>query len=390
METVGPAVERLIKRHLASAREVLWATVTSYDSQTHRARTQLWPEGTHSGPLPVLASSPGHCPPLAPGQQVLVLCTDGVPAAVAGCAFPDTQPLPDAPFVNEGDAHILGDLVVYGQLGMRDEDRDGALDWMAPGPSLPARANAAGGAAGGFATLDASSHVVQQAVYDATEASTMDALGAASIITNNMNRLRNQLGVVIGGVGSAWNAAVQMIPLSQKAAASGVASLDASSHVLQALAVGVRQVVTYQPGSDIWISAAFQSNTPSITYSDWGHLADIAITTVAGSSIAALCIGTPYNWQGSTNSWFIAGLALDGASVRNCGINRMPTTGPGNFPQNSCVLAFWSGVSAGSHNVNVIAQAGGPTNSKNCGYLATPMSASGSLSQLMILVIEYS
>src|SRR5437764_721153 len=127
METVGPAVERLIKRHLASARSVLWATVTSYDSQTHRARTQLWPEGTHSAPLPVLASSPGHAPPLRPGQQVLVLCADGVPAAVAGCAFQDTQPLPDAPFVNDGDAHILGDLFVYGQLSMRDEDRDGAL-----------------------------------------------------------------------------------------------------------------------------------------------------------------------------------------------------------------------------------------------------------------------
>jgi hypothetical protein len=79
--------------------------------------------------------------------------------------------------------------------------------------------------------LDAS-HLNGLVSADLTEAATNDTLGGSSTFWNNLNRLRYQLGIVVGNAGASWNAAVQMLPLSQKGAASGVPALDANKVLL--------------------------------------------------------------------------------------------------------------------------------------------------------------
>jgi hypothetical protein len=113
------------------------------------------------------------------------------------------------------------------------------------------------------------------AAADTTEASTMDTLGGSSTWINNLNRLRNQLGIVIGNAGSSWNAAVQMIPLTQKNAASGVAALDAQKRRVD-VSTGTAGVANG--------AAASPAGTVSIPTTGTGLGTGGSATLVAGST----------------------------------------------------------------------------------------------------------
>ena len=141
---------------------------------------------------------------------------------------------------------------------------------------------------------------------DTTEAATNDTLGAGSTYVNNLNRIRYQLLQL--GFGS-WKALSAVIPLSQKAAANGVASLNASGHVVQAgsvnpatagLASGVATLdsngrLVQMPASGVRQMQAKSlfgtsvSINPNVVLGSFGN--GFAMTTTGGIIVAEMSLG---------------------------------------------------------------------------------------------------
>src|SRR5947209_751796 len=85
-------------------------------------------------------------------------------------------------------------------------------------------------------------------VMDTTEAATNDSVSTASDFISNANRIRYQLAQIFGG---AWNAAVQMIPLSQKNVASGVPALNAQAVLRGDTGAGTPTISNVPAGSTV-------------------------------------------------------------------------------------------------------------------------------------------
>jgi hypothetical protein len=133
-------------------------------------------------------------------------------------------------------------------------------------------------------------------VADLTEAATNDTLSGSSTLWNNLNRLRYILGQIQSG---AWNAATAMIPLAQKAAANGVASLNASSKVVQdpasrGAANGVASLdgSTKVPIAQLPLNGS-PSSPPAVVAVDSSNVADLSGSATAASASAGLNGATP-------------------------------------------------------------------------------------------------
>jgi len=180
------------------------------------------------------------------------------------------------------------------------------------------------GAPFGVATLDAQGRGVQPAVPDTTEAATNDTLGATSTGTNNLNRIRYILAQIQG---AAWTAATAMIPLAQKGAGGGVASLNGSTLVVQ------------DPASK------GQANGVA-TLDASGRLAQIAtslaglvlngVTTVAGHMTNTG--STPTGAIATGASGRVAGVSVAGTD-RRCLVNITTTNTPGAGDQVTITFA---------------------------------------------------
>jgi hypothetical protein len=173
------------------------------------------------------------------------------------------------------------------------------------------------GAASGVASLDANSHVLQQAVDDATEAATNDTLGGTSTIVNNLNRIRYQLAQL--GTG-AWNTLVAMVQLSpgvqqtgtinvsgeiqgSDLKAGGLTGATQASRYVGATASGAPSSGTFAIGDyvidrtgQIWIcTAAGTPGTWTAVAGSGGSVTSVALTMPAEFSVA----GSPITGSGT-------------------------------------------------------------------------------------------
>jgi hypothetical protein len=142
----------------------------------------------------------------------------------------------------------------------------------------------------------AASNLNAMTAADTTEAATNDTLGGSSTYVNNLNRIRYQLGQLVGG---AWTAAVAMIPLAQKAAANGVASLNASSKVVQdpasrGAANGVASLdgSTKVPIAQLPLNGS-PSSPPAVVAVDSSNVADLSGSGTAATASAGINGATP-------------------------------------------------------------------------------------------------
>lgn len=182
------------------------------------------------------------------------------------------------------------------------------------------------------------------------------------------------------------NGLVQGLSTANLAAAAGIVAGQIASVNGAALVHGIRQVVCYQPASDVWVGTI--GNAPGgTTYANYGHLVDVAITTTSGSSLLALLVCSPFNWLGSANNWCVPALALDGGNnVFTANKVTSAAAGPIDFNQTVAVLGLWTGVSAAAHTVNLLMQAGGPGGTtQSAGFKATPPAASNSYCSVLVL-----
>jgi len=280
-------------------------------------------------------------PPAAAGALRVWKITSGASAVVSVTLLAPTQPLNVAQVQN---AATVAGTIPASSAGAPNgvATLNAATQVIQPGAVNPATAGQAGGVAtltggglvaqdpaskgqaGGVATLDAQGRGVQPAVPDTTEAATNDTLGATSTGTNNLNRMRYVLAQIQG---AAWTAATAMIPLAQKGAGGGVASLNGSTLVVQ------------DPASK------GQANGVA-TLDASGRLAQIAtslaglvlngVTTVAGHMTNTG--STPTGAIATGASARVAGVSVAGTD-RRCLVNITTTNTPGAGDQVTITFA---------------------------------------------------
>lgn len=136
--------------------------------------------------------------------------------------------------------------------------------------------------------------------------------------------------------------------------ASGLAGLDANTHVIQAPASGIRQMQIVPNAT------AFDYNitTQNATWTTMPGAGTATLVTTTGGQLGVRISGMLYNALGSAN-WFRLGFAVDGGTVKPLGRVVLPASADGFLLAGEDT----SGVlTAGSHSVTVMYQCGGATN----------------------------
>jgi hypothetical protein len=186
---------------------------------------------------------------------------------------------------------------------------------------------------------------------------TAGTLASATVVNNIIQSIQDMAAANAGA-----------IPTAQKAAVSGVASLDSNTHVLQALAKGIRQVVVVEQTID-------NTGLTSTSLASYPNLA-ATITIQAGSSILGLLAMTVYNNDVATQTFVME--TFNAANLKFGGIS-VPPAGRG------CLSTpiVHSNPGAGTYTYNLEYQSSGTG-----GFHCRPVSQAG-YEQARFILIEY-
>lgn len=112
MDRLSTTVLRLVRRFHEANPAHSWGVVQAYNPATHMCKVTLDPAGDTEW-LPISVPFMGLAHPIPQGTPCRVDYEQGVPTAISGL-FYGPGPVPNAGLSLQGDAHIGGNLTVYG------------------------------------------------------------------------------------------------------------------------------------------------------------------------------------------------------------------------------------------------------------------------------------